>query len=48
MKIKSFLQENWRGKLLWIIHWRDDWQTHQARYYNLKSVKKIVEKYKKD
>lgn len=42
MKIKSILQENWRGKLLWLFHWKDDWETHQKRYYNLKSVKKLI------
>ena len=41
-KLYYFKIENWRGKLLWIFHPTDSYEQHNKRYYNLKSVKKVV------
>ena len=34
-------QENWRGKLLWLLHPKDTYGQHENRYNNLPYVKKI-------
>ena len=42
MKWYDFTIENWRGKLLWILHPFDTRVKHFERYYNLKSVQKVI------
>ena len=44
MKWHSFKIENWRGKLLWILHPFDTYEKHTERYYNLKSVQKVIKR----
>ena len=42
MKWYDFTIENWKGKLLWILHPFDTREKHSERYYNLKSVQKVI------
>ena len=46
MKWYSFKIENWKGKLLWMIHPLDTYEKHRERYYNLKSVQKVIKQIK--
>lgn len=41
-KWHDFKTENWKGKLLWILHPFDTYEKHFKRYYNLKSVQKVI------
>lgn len=49
MEWYNFKNENWRGKLLWILHPFDTYEKHIKRYYNLKSVQKVIKRvYRKE
>ena len=43
-KINYFKGANLIGKLLWIMHPKDNYGQHLERYYNLPRIKKIIQK----
>ena len=46
-KIMSFKQEHPIGKLLWVLHPKDNYGQHLERYYNSRYIKKHIKNFTK-